>query len=597
MSVIASSISGISSILKSYPVANKSIDHHVRFRLPRNIKQVLLDFKCGNNIKQYQELIFAVKDVENLEDNELLRLLKEIQEYISELDKKLHHFVEALLNVNWADRNNEIVKEFQGFFLDLLSAHNYYTKHALDNLMTIFKTGESDEEWMDGIITDQDQIIFSHVHDLLKVVLQVIPMSCDILMKAVAKCFPYHGRPAYEQECFIHNMLRIAEYQPQLRTDIIFIIFKRLVAMDVNAPRSEVLDNEGECENMDIEDADIFDMDNCGENKDPTKSHFKMKHPVANSLDVAMRQMFLYINSECYDKDDQINWEKTKKLYQDFITVFDQVVLTTHATYHVQFLMFYICSFKMALVEAFLMFLWRKVVNPNVAPIIRQSAVMYIGSLLSRASYINISKLKASISEMCTWIHKYITSQDGLECANSDVRVHAVFYSVCQSLFYVIAFRHRDFVGSRKNLTFLQSLNLTKIVTCKLNPLKVCLPVVVQNFAAITRTYQLAYCYSVIEHNSRYTLPVIHQDKKGYYTKESCWLEIFFPFDPFILKRCSHLIEPLYCIYQKPEQENQVTVTRKEEGLEEEDEDDFLSDISTLSEKFSYSSSPGFKRL
>lgn len=52
---------------------------------------------------------------------------------------------------------------------------------------------------------------------------------------------------------------------------------------------------------------------------------------------------------------------------------------------------------------------------------------------------------------MAAWIHSYITTQDGLECLNSDIRVHAVFYSVCQALFYVVAFRHKDLVSSRKS--------------------------------------------------------------------------------------------------------------------------------------------------
>lgn len=91
---------------------------------------------------------------------------------------------------------------------------------------------------------------------------------------------------------------------------------------------------------------------------------------------------------------------------------------------------------------------------------------------------------------------------------------------------------------SSTDLAFLQSLNLTKIVTCRLNPLKVCLPVVAQNFATVTRTYQLAYCYSVLQHNARYSMPVVHQDDKGYaVNRDSTLLDTFFPFDPFVLRR------------------------------------------------------------
>lgn len=48
------------------------------------------------------------------------------------------------------------------------------------------------------------------------------------------------------------------------------------------------------------------------------------------------------------------------------------------------------------------------------------------------------------------WIHDYINTQDELGMVNSDVRVHKVFYSVCQALFYIVVFRHKDFVHKRK---------------------------------------------------------------------------------------------------------------------------------------------------
>lgn len=59
--------------------------------------------------------------------------------------------------------------------------------------------------------------------------------------------------------------------------------------------------------------------------------------------------------------------------------------------------------------------------------------------------------VKGTLQQMAEWIHSYISTQDGLECVNSDVRVHAVFYSTCQALFYVVAFRQKDLLDSRKS--------------------------------------------------------------------------------------------------------------------------------------------------
>jgi RNA polymerase I-specific transcription initiation factor RRN3 len=158
----------------------------------------------------------------------------------------------------------------------------------------------------------------------------------------------------------------------------------RLVALDVCAPRVEVLEQEEvECFDMDIEEAEA--------NKESTQvQRIGMRHPIANNLDIAMMQLFMYLHSECHGGEKQLDWERTKQLYHDLVTVFEQVILSTHATHHVQFLLFYVCSFKMTLAETFVNFLWHKVVSPNMPSIVRQSAVMYMGSMLCRASYINI---------------------------------------------------------------------------------------------------------------------------------------------------------------------------------------------------------------
>lgn len=83
----------------------------------------------------------------------------------------------------------------------------------------------------------------------------------------------------------------------------------------------------------------------------------------------------------------------------------------------------------------------------------------------------------------------------------------------------------------------MERLNLGRIVTSRLNPLRVCQPAIVQNFAAVTRNYQLAYCYSVIEHNSRNTMAVIYQNERGAVIVSNNVLEAIFPFDPLVLEK------------------------------------------------------------
>ncbi|XP_010794983.1 RNA polymerase I-specific transcription initiation factor RRN3-like [Notothenia coriiceps] len=108
----------------------------------------------------------------------------------------------------------------------------------------------------------------------------------------------------------------------------------------------------------------------------------------------------------------------------------------------------------------------------------------------------------------------------------------------------------------------------------QLNPLKVCLPAVSSMFAAITRKYQVVFCYTIIERNNRHVLPVVRSsaggDSVGTNTNP---LDSFFPFDPYLLHRSSQLIEPLYQVWDElPDTEQPPPTTGQQE-----DEDDFLS--------------------
>ncbi|KOC62808.1 RNA polymerase I-specific transcription initiation factor RRN3 [Habropoda laboriosa] len=145
--------------------------------------------------------------------------------------------------------------------------------------------------------------------------------------------------------------------------------------------------------------------------------------------------------------------------------------------------------------------------------------------------------VKAVQFRMSKWIHDYINMQDYSKYIDDESKEHSVFYSVCQALFLIITKRHNDYPDSKKYMLYLQELDLAKIITCKLNPLKACHPDIVHNFAEITRMYQLAYCYTIIENNTRNQLPIF--DSKN---STISIVENFFPFNSYTLPRSGQRI-------------------------------------------------------
>lgn len=247
----------------------------------------------------------------------------------------------------------------------------------------------------------------------------------------------------------------------------------------------------------------------------------------------------------------------------------------------------------------------------NVPTTIRQAAVSYIASFVARAKYLPQGVIKKVLRDMCEWSHNYILKSDSGQNTNS-VKAHIVFYAVCEAIFYVIAFRSRDLTSSNKNLIFLQSLQLSTLVTCNQNPLRVCQPTVATAFAGVTRAHQLAYCHTILERNARKKLATVSRNE---IIMPEEILDTSFPFDPYLLKKSGKRVFDIYQQYQASEAEethapvSSADLRRKRlesfQAGTSVDDDDFLNEhkrnkLAELSKSyerellFSYGTSPGF---
>ncbi|XP_070855397.1 RNA polymerase I-specific transcription initiation factor RRN3-like [Drosophila suzukii] len=114
---------------------------------------------------------------------------------------------------------------------------------------------------------------------------------------------------------------------------------------------------------------------------------------------------------------------------------------------------------------------------------------------------------------------------------------------------------------------------------CHLNPLRYCLAPVATAFAGVTRTYQLAYCHTVLERNARRKLATVYGHDKCM-PEET--LESFFPFDPYLLKLSNKYIKNNYMVYQCNDKDDYMDgstnepLSRKRVDSEIIEEDDFI---------------------
>ncbi|KAL0266686.1 UNVERIFIED_CONTAM: hypothetical protein PYX00_009163 [Menopon gallinae] len=563
MSLITTRSSLLSILKLPNPGGQRNSLHRVRFRLPTDIKRIFQNYKSNCNFEEYESLVSIIRD-DDISDSDLLSLLKEAKNCIPILNYDLRLFVQALNIIRWTNRGDEVVETYKEFINDLVTAHSQHTKVVMDQLVKLFSNIE-DTEWSNYEPVESQKKQFENIHSTLKSIIERVPLSEDVLLECLSHNFPHlvHKTSFAKQLCYVYNTLKVLSYQPHLRVNILQIIIDQLLVRDVHTSRDDIMQAEEQQADL------LYEME---VDEDPPLQ--RLKHPVADTLDGIMELLFMFIKSECYD-GEKLNQVKCHKLYNELLNMFETAMLPTHS-HHIQFIMFYICSFENTLAQKFLKFLWSKAISPNIPPVIRHAAISYLAGFLARGEYVLLGYLKNYLTKMGDWINNYISSHRDL--SESNPSAHSVFYFMCQAVFYLIAFRHEDLVDSRSRLTFLQGLNLSQIITCKLNPLRVCAPELLERFADVARDYQLAYCYTIIENNSRNALPVVDSDRN---IKTSPVIELYFPFDPLLLPRCHSFIKPLYREYSSSKCKDMEDVQVKQSSQGSLYKEGFSPNIST----------------
>ncbi|NWH21484.1 RRN3 factor, partial [Grus americana] len=528
----------------------------------------------------------------DIKDAQIINWLHEFRASVAYLTKELEQLVSILLKLPWLRRSREVVEEYLGFLGNLVSAQTVHLRPCLRMIVSQFvppriTVREDDVDISDS--DDDDENLsenFNTCHRALQTVARYVPSTPQFLMPILVENFPFINKSERTLECYVHNLLRVTVYLPTLRLQILELIIEKLLKLDVSTPQQDIEDAEETANNSDSEEKSteegLFDMEEDEERKGSkvvSSRSERMAHPLAERLDILMTILFSYIKDVCH-VDGKLDINNTKDLYRDLVSVFDKLILPTHASCHVQYFMFYICSFKLGLAEAFLDHLWKKLHDPNNPSVIRQTAGSYIGSFLARAKFIPVVTVKACLDLLVNWMHKYIDNQDTGANAYCDVALHGPFYSTCQAVFYTLIFRHKQLLDGnlRKGLSYLQSLNFERIVMCQLNPLKICIPSVVNLFAAITRKYQLVFCYTIIERNNRQFIPVVRSGTGGDLV-QTCTnpLDSFFPFDPYVLKRSKKMIDPFYQFWEELSAEDLENLKKPiKRGTSEDEDDDFL---------------------
>ena len=256
---------------------------------------------------------------------------------------------------------------------------------------------------------------------------------------------------------------------------------------------------------------------------------------MVEKLDSLMVLAFLHLES-CQ------NSGRLAEVFNTLLASFQRTVLNAYKSKFTQFVMFYACAldpegcgvkFAMVLADMF-----GGDANP---PITRMSAVAYLASYLTRAKFLSAALVTSIIQSLVDWCYAYCKLRD----FDMNPRAHQVFYSGCQAIMYILCFRMRSLMDIPRLKLQLLNMPMEAILKHKLSPLKVCLPTVVVEFLRQAKAAQLFMASESFVFDD-----MLESDlSKAFGGIDR--LDMFFPFDPCLLKKSESYIRPHFVRWSK----------------------------------------------
>lgn len=526
------------------------------------------------------------------------------------LDHKCTGLVHALVDSSWIARNEQYYRSYRTLIRSLLSVHPGYTGSVLTMLVNMFLELPSPTLRQHDDPPIQRTRLEVRVHETLKHLLRQIQMTSTLLGPILTSTFPFPTDTTKAHVHYIKNMLRVSEYCPEIKGQIFSVVTDKLVKIDVQmqVDMEELEDDiedrlvDGPADDEDDEEDDSDDESvSSEESMDKDERRIKELKDSVTKLDAIMDLLFTHYDA-VFARGNIVQIDDT---FEGLLAIFANIILPTYRSRHTQFLLFHFSQTSPDLIERFAGCCSHLAFDQRLPHILRIAAAAYLASFIARGAHVSGAVVRDVFDLLCHHLEDLRTTQEP-NCKTPDLRRYGTYYAISQALLYTFCFRWRDLIVTEDGTpptdeeilyhetdfkwhNDIQDI-LRRNIFSKFNPLKICAPTIVNQFARMAHHLRFLYVFPLLETNKRIRLaPSMggggYMDgvgaretaltmKKG---EESFLLDAYFPFDPYVLPRSKRWLEDDY-VQWKPVPGMQPLKDEDESEEEEEDDDEGESD-------------------
>ncbi|KAB5536570.1 RNA polymerase I-specific transcription initiation factor RRN3-domain-containing protein [Coniochaeta sp. 2T2.1] len=533
---------------------------------------------------------------------DLLSYVVALTSNVTSLGKNCGGLVKAILGCSWLTRDDVFAKAYVQFLAALSSAQGIYLAQVLSMIVDHFS--ETRLRSPPNYPPVSREIVRQRLHLGLRYLLALFPSARSMVVGLITANFPFSSQSKAIHLSYIDNLLRLIKHTPEVERDIMELITSRVVGLDVEMQLDlEDLDDKitaavmlqlrANQEKADEEDDDADDSDaesvlSDDDDIDENSAKVIQIRDHIEKMDAILDTLFELYTPYFADPDSP----EAISCYENMLSDFSNVVLPTYRSRHSQFLVFYFGQKSTRLTEMFVGTLFNIAFESNRPSVVKQSAVAYLASFVARGARVTGDQVQTIARTLLNYMDYHRHNYEP-ECRGPDLRRYTQYYMNFQALLYLFCFRWRDLINLEnsspridpedptsylgQDLDWMMGLKsgLQNNIFSKLNPLKVCSPGIVAEFAKLSRVLNLMYIYPRLEANKRiqlsqfvgaYSTGGALRDT-GYDPQDEKWthLDPYFPFDPYQLPISRRRLE---------ESETYLPWTSILDVAEEEEDDD-----------------------
>ncbi|CAD6504275.1 BgTH12-06008 [Blumeria graminis f. sp. triticale] len=516
-------------------------------------------------------------DDERVKFTDIKIYLLALTSYTSLLGKNFSTLINAILKIDWIGRDGVFVKVYINFLSSLASAQGAYVGLILEMLLSYFQGFPPLSGRVEGCPEYNQDQLFSRLHAALKYLVQLVPSASSVILSLVDKKFPFADDSKKLLINYVENLIQLTSYAPELKPDVLALITDRLVKIDVQMQVDlDDLDDEvasslvdttqqnlsGEEEDLYCSDSDT-DSASADEVSGMSSKRLKKVRDNVEKLDTILELLF-QVYTPCFSDPNSAVAVST---FETLLAHFANIILPTYRSRHTQFLLFHFAQKSEHLVDQFAGTCVQLAFQTGRPAILRQSAAAYLASFVARGANVQ-PQIVQTVFDLIGRNLDHIRAENEISCRGPDLQRYGTFYAMTQALLYIFCFRWRDLIifdvlddddpvlSPGQDFTWIPGIKeiLTRTIYSKLNPLKVCSPSIVAEFAKIAHHLKFIYVYPLLETNKRIRLgqfSVINVNGAlrgtGSDSNEK-WhqLDAYFPFDPYQLPISKRWIEGDY---------------------------------------------------